>query len=547
VRRLTRTILLMALGTCALAAQPFIFTRGVVNAASYYPYGVSAGAIAQGSIFTIFGRSIGPATGLAASSFPLGTTLANVSVSVSQGSTVVNAIPVYVSANQVNAIMPSNTPLGTVSVRVQVNGAKSNPMPARTVSYSPGIFSVLSSGAGPAVAQDFVTQTQQPVNSLFAPATPGQTVTLWATGLGPVSADNVAPAAGSLPVSIEVYVGGILAQKQYSGRSPCCAGTDQIVFQVPPNAPTGCWVPVYVRAGGLIVSNVVTMAITGDGARCTADTRSETSLIQGSRLGLLAPLRAAIRQSSPNSPVDMISDFVVARFSQEAAGQFAFNPLISLPPAGTCTAYAGAGDWFVSTAAPNIQPGIKTLNTGPFTVSGGGKSASFSLTFSPLSLGYLGSAIPVVSTMDGTMLVPGSFTIASKAGTDVGPVSTGFTMAQPPVWTNRDQISTVDRTAGLTVNWTGGTGQTIAVVGGSVDLPNNSSGIFVCVAAPGANSITVPPVLLANLPPGRRSTRYSKAIVFLAAAAASSSFNAPGLDFGVISPIYLSGKAVTIP
>jgi uncharacterized protein (TIGR03437 family) len=542
-----RSISLGLLGVCVLSAQPFIFTRGVVNAASFYPSGISAGAIAQGSIFTLFGRNLGPAAGVQASSFPLGTTLSGVSVSVSQGATTVSAIPVYVSSGQINAIMPSNTPLGTVAVRVQVNNSKSNPMPVRVATYSPGIFSVLSSGAGPAVAQDFVTQTQQPVNSLLAAATPGQTVTLWGTGLGAVSADNVAPMPGNLPVNVEVFVGGVPAQKQYSGRSPCCSGTDQIVFQVPSNAPAGCWVPVYIRAGGSIVSNVVTMAITQDGSPCTADTRIGTSLIQGSKLGLLAPLRADIRQSSPNSAVDMTSDFVVTRFSQEASGQFAFNPLFSLPPAGTCTAYAGHGDWFVSASAPDIQPGIKTLNAGVFTVSGGSKSQSFSLVFSPLSLGYLGAAIPAVSTVDGTLLKSGSFTITSTAGTDVGAVNTSFTVSSPLVWSNRDQINTIDRTAGFTVNWTGGTGRTVAVVGGSVDLPNNASGIFVCMAAPGASSITVPPVVMANLPPGRGNTRYSKAVVFVAAADAASPFSASGLDSGTIAPVYLPGKAVVIP
>src|SRR5690349_8576104 len=53
-----------------------------------------------------------------ANSFPLGTTLANVSITVTQGGTAVNAIPLFVSASQINAIMPSNAPLGTVTLRV---------------------------------------------------------------------------------------------------------------------------------------------------------------------------------------------------------------------------------------------------------------------------------------------------------------------------------------------------------------------------------------------------------------------------------------------
>ncbi len=69
-------------------------------------------------------------------------------------------------------------------------------------------------------------------------------ITLWGTGLGPVAADNVAPIAGNLPTQVELFVGGVPATVNYSGRTPCCSGVDQIAFVVPANAPQGCWVPV---------------------------------------------------------------------------------------------------------------------------------------------------------------------------------------------------------------------------------------------------------------------------------------------------------------
>src|SRR5581483_5319909 len=97
--------------TALAAPAQFIDYRGVVNAASFTPPGLSSGSIAQGSIFSIFGQAIGPSTLAQASSFPLSTTLAGVSVQVTQGNTIVNAYPIVVTANQVNAIMPSNAPL----------------------------------------------------------------------------------------------------------------------------------------------------------------------------------------------------------------------------------------------------------------------------------------------------------------------------------------------------------------------------------------------------------------------------------------------------
>ena len=98
-------ILLSAL---ALQAQPFINYRGIVNAASFTPPGLSGSEIARGSVFSIFGREIGPASLAQVSIFPLPTTLAGVSVKVTQGNTSVDAFPLVVTAGQVNAIMPSN-------------------------------------------------------------------------------------------------------------------------------------------------------------------------------------------------------------------------------------------------------------------------------------------------------------------------------------------------------------------------------------------------------------------------------------------------------
>src|ERR1700730_9728922 len=251
-----------ALVASAPAQSPLIFSRSSFNAASFMPAGIPGGAIARGSIFSVFGAHLGPAKPVNASMFPLGLALGNVSINVIQGSTTVSAIPVYVSATQINAIMPSNAPLGAVSLQVVSNNARGNLSPARVASSAFGIFTATGTGIGPGVLYNFVAQDNQPVNSPTITAKHGQVITLWGTGLGPVTGpDNIAPTAGNLPVQVEVFVGGQPAAVQYSGRSTCCSGVDQIVFTVPDNAPQGCWVPVYVRTGGTTVSNAVSMGI----------------------------------------------------------------------------------------------------------------------------------------------------------------------------------------------------------------------------------------------------------------------------------------------
>src|SRR5579872_622511 len=224
-RRAVRVVLIPTV-LCALAtsvsAQPLVYNRSIYNAASFMPAGIPAGAIARGSIFSLFGRNLGPATGVSANSFPLGTTLSTVSVTVTQGSTTVNVIPVYVSTSQINAIMPSNAPIGNASLQVKVGNFLSNLTPVRVTNSAFGIFTALGTGLGPGILQNFISQSSQPINSPTISAQTGQTITLWGTGLGPVlsGADNVAPAVGNLPVKTEVFVGGVSATILYSGRTP---------------------------------------------------------------------------------------------------------------------------------------------------------------------------------------------------------------------------------------------------------------------------------------------------------------------------------------
>src|SRR5262249_36619380 len=152
-----------------------------------------------------------------------------------------------------------------------VGNARSNPAPVQVANSAVGIFTATGLGIGPGILLNYISAKSQPINSATVTAQPGQVITLYGTGLGPIAApDNVAPPAGNLPVQTEVFVGGLPATVAYSGRSPCCAGLDQVVFTVPKNAPAGCWVPVFVRTGGATVSNVVTMAIGPASAACYA-------------------------------------------------------------------------------------------------------------------------------------------------------------------------------------------------------------------------------------------------------------------------------------
>jgi uncharacterized protein (TIGR03437 family) len=533
--------------------QPFIAYRGVVNAASYMAPGLPGGAIAQGSAFTIFGRQLGP-TPSPALAFPLATTLGGVSITITSGSAAVNAIPIYVSPTQINAILPSNTPLGAASVRVTYNNAASNPVPIRVAASSFGIFSVSGAGLGPGILQNFVAQNQQPINSLQQAAQPGQTLTLWGTGLGAVAfPDNVPPTAGNLPVRTEVFVGGQSAAVTYNGRSPCCAGIDQVVLQLPSNVPLGCWVPVYVRTAGTNVSNFVTIAISKDGSPCSDPANSLASaLVSGGKIGAFAAARFTIHNDvGVLKAGDATTDVIGGYLAQEKNAAFNFNPMFSLPPAGSCTAYAVAGNFPADVAVlPGVAPTGRYLDAGTITLSGSkvGSSLIAPPILGGLAVQYLGGALTSLPLPNHLFLNPGQFTISAPGGADIDAFQATFAAPQALSSANLNQISTIDRTQPLTLTWTGGlAGNIVFAAGWGVDLPGNATDFFLCTANAADGSLTVPPAVLANIPPTRPLATQSLDGVYLGQWSIGNpiTFSATGLDFGVITAVAAGGKTVS--
>ena len=159
----------------------------------------------------------------------------------------------YTSATQVAALMPSNTPLGTGTITVTNNGQVGNPAPITVVQNNVGIFTATSDGQGAGIVTYPDYSLVSPVKAAncggvyttCGAANPGDTLTVWATGLGPVSGNETAGAGLGVDmtsVDAKLWLGGIQAQIVFKGRG-CCIGEDQIAFVVPDNAPTGCAVP----------------------------------------------------------------------------------------------------------------------------------------------------------------------------------------------------------------------------------------------------------------------------------------------------------------
>jgi uncharacterized protein (TIGR03437 family) len=467
-------------------------------------------------------------------------------ITVTQGNTVVNALPLFVRHDQINAVMPSNAPLGWVSLRVIYNNARSNPSPVYIVNDSVGVFSSAGTGIGPGAINNFATAASQPPNSLTNSAKPGQVVTMFATGLGPISApDNQAPPAGTLATPVEVWVGGIPASVSYSGRSPCCSGLDQIAFTVPANGPHGCWVPVEVRTSHATAGNFVSMAIDPKGAACSDPSNPlSASIVKGGSIGILSLSRMAAHQDvGVSAPVDLTGDFVNYSTTKQTGGPFAFVPWVSTPPPGTCTVYPGISDFMDTGAVPADNALTSPLSAGTqLTISGpGGKQV---VSFQNGMSAVLGSFLPQHSYPNRLFLQPGSYQISSDGAGDVGPVQASITVPNPVTWTNRDTTTNVSRSQPLTVSWSGGgSNQTMALLGVSSDLPSSSSAMFFCMASPGATSITVPPEVLSAVPATEPDVLASKSVLYLMQSQAGT-FNAKGLAAGSSSMVYMLGKTV---
>jgi len=548
-----RQLLPLLIGS-TLFAQPYISYRAIVNAASSMPGGLPGGSIAQGSIFSLYGTGLGPAANATQVSFPLQTTLADVSIQVQQGATSVNAVPLFVSASQINAIMPSAAPLGKVQLRVSYKGAKSNPGWVNVVPASFGIFTVSGMGFGPGAVLHSVSAKQMSVNSLLDSASPGQTVIFYGTGLGPVSSDITAPAAGNLSTKVEVFVGGVAAQTSYSGRSPCCSGLDQIDFQIPASAPLGCYVPIQVRTNGTVVSNAVTIAIQNGGGACSDNVNPALSaFMNGKNIGIVALSRSLDEWQGAGSGSDIATDLGLAFFFQASASQWFFNPLFSSPAPGTCMVYTGAGDFVRVGGLPGSGP-LNELTAGsPLSVTGATGSGAVATVDgagvfgAPLgTTGFDGVLGSYPTGITAGILAPGPVSVSGPAGSAVGKFSSNSNASAPLTWTNRDQISTIDRSQPLTLTWSGGSPSSDqAFIGAwSSDLPSNSSAGFVCTVPSGEQSFTIPAYVLSNLPASRSQRTAGILSIGLSPGNGSATFSASGLDAGYL--VFASATRKTV-
>jgi uncharacterized protein (TIGR03437 family) len=550
-------LLLVFTGTL-LMAQPNVFDHAIVNAASFAKVALPNSSIAQGSFFTVFGTNMGPAKSPSLA-FPLQTTLGGASVTVAAGGQNFNAIPLFVGPGQINAVLPSSVPVGPATLTVNFNGT-SNTVSFQVVPHSFGIFTVAQSGAGPGVIDDGTSTLYTLTHSALA----GDTAIIWGTGLTGVSGNEAGgPLPGDHPdVPAEVWVGLQKAAITYRGRSGCCVGVDQIVFTVPKGV-TGCHVPVAVKIGD-IVSNFPTMPIAATTAAparvCTDGAVTATDLSKYEAQGSFSSGSVTLDRTTTTSPglpppfgtgqpTTSTSDFGGAGFAKYVFTQLlaAQNPF-SVTSIGTCNVFAFAGG-----SATSVDPIVpKILDAGPaITVKGPNGTKQLPKDSAGEYSAQLGGGSG--ANIQPLFLDPGAYTVTGPGGADVGPFTANINIAAPLTWTNEASVTTITRSAGQLVTWSGGDpSSTVIIEGSSIMLGTNPDGsdtvggFFFCTAPDSALQFNIPALVLDNLPPSVTNPDIPIPTGSLSIASFQTvSFTATGIDQGAVSSTVSVGKSVT--
>lgn len=546
----------MSIGVLS-AQQPKIGTtpNSVVNAVSFIPAGLPNSGIAQGSLFSIFGTNMAPSPAVQAASYPLQTSLGETSVKVTVNGVSKDAYISFAGAlqgyDQINAILPSDTPVGTGTVTVTYKGQTSAPAPITVVRTQPGITAWSSRGSGGAAAtnakNEFVTLT----NSVR----PNDVIVLWATGLGPVDPATEAtrpPAPFQPSVPVKVFIGGKEASVSYAARSGFTA-EDQINVQVPAGVD-GCFVPVVVQAADAL-SNYVTIPVSANGGACSdplSFTAQELQRAQQSgtyRTGSIVLSRIAETLSVLGVPIGGTTDTANATFAKydysRLVGSTGVNSgQLSVSTLGSCSVYTFSGS---ALTLPTDLVAPDPLDAGTLTITGPKGSAQVKAgantpgTYLATLGGGISIPLPGLPQPTPLFLEPGSYTIDNGGGGSgpnaVGHFNVAFTLPPFITWSNMDAINAVTRSQGVDVTWSGGDANTKVIISGtSVTSTANGLGSgFVCVESATAGHFFIKPEVLLALPPSAPNNLTDfGGIMFVTGGNVQATFTATGLDKGTV-------------
>jgi len=251
------------------SSPPSIKSGGVVGASAFGQFT----SVAPGSWIEIYG------TNLASDSRSWSETDFNGVNAPTQldGTTVAiggqNAFIDYISPTQVNAQIPSNTPTGMQPVVVTKANGTSTAFSIVVNAERPGLLSPSSFNIGgkqyaAALFSDGVTYVV-PSGAIpvlpSRPAKPGDSITFYGVGFGPVipniPAGQIVQQSNSLAASFQLTLGGMQASVPYHRLAPNAVGLYQFNVVVP-NIPVSGAVPLTFALGGIPGPQTLYLAVT---------------------------------------------------------------------------------------------------------------------------------------------------------------------------------------------------------------------------------------------------------------------------------------------
>jgi uncharacterized protein (TIGR03437 family) len=531
------------------ASAPMI--TAIENAATNIPPGLPNAAIAQGALFVVKGKNLGPANVVVATAFPLTASIGGTSIQVTVGGTTVDAIMYYSLAGQIAAILPSRTPVGTGTLIVTYNGMASATAQIVVVASNIGVFTLNTTGSGDAVA------TLPATNTVVSPSNapnPGEIVTLWATGLGPVSGDESQPAlqADLTNIPLKVFIGGQPANVLFRGRNACCSAVDTIYVTVPQGL-TGCANSVIMQIGNL-VSNATSIPIGTNGRNCVPIAPSQTGGGLGAGTHAFGGL-SLVRQVTNISAIGPVPAQSIKM--DLIGGVFEKVTTSGTSPQGSEVDIVSYGSCVVSTRVsgqPTTPPTatVQYLDAGTITVNGPGITGSRQISKTSPGGGIL--LYDVVLDNTATTLASGTYNFTGAGGPDVGSFTASYTMPPTFAWTNQASLTNVVRANGATVTWSGGDPAGYVTISGTSNLNGASAATsvsvsFTCTARVTDGSFTIPPVVLLAMPPTAAAPGATFAIPGTLSVAhtgtTAAMIQASGIEFAGIGSVFSFGNSAT--
>jgi uncharacterized protein (TIGR03437 family) len=488
--------------------------------------------IAQGSIFVVKGSNLCP-TGVSSFGIPRPTVSpagVKITFTPTAGGAGTDALLVYTfgqgGVTQLAGILPSTMATGNYNVTV-TNGSASAPFAAQVVQRKPTLFTQSTDGSGLAAVQNYISASQYDLNrftvgsvsgTTISPGRPGQVLIAYGTGLGPlVGGDNTASPVFDFAangVTVQAIVGGVALPASFAGRAGY-AGEDQINFTLPANVPTGCTVSFQLSVNGAL-SNSTFIAIAPDANASACVSPSFTAAqLQGfdqgktyttgyfglSQYSLTLPTFGSVKQNAASGAFSQITGLKLSSGSAQASPVTTTGACVVTHTVTSQGSGGGGGT-------------VTNLDAGSITLNGPSGSSITNLAFKqdPASNAYLLTlaseglpSIPGVPAGVGT-IVAGTYTVSGAGGKDVGKFSASLNVGAPLTITG-GLPSTVTRSAGLTLNWTGGLSSDLVVIsGGSSTTTGTGAGAtidswaFTCTTTAGPGTFTVPASILTQMP-----------------------------------------------